>query len=155
MQALTPLVVAAGRPTDTLDGIDTSLLEAGQVADAVPASDASPVVHRLADLRVRGLLALLGDDERIRVFAERELRALREADAGPVGRGSLLPALRALLDHPASKTDAAASLHLSRAAFYDRLAKIERVLGRGLDDPEVRLSLHLALLADDLSRSRS
>lgn len=154
--ALTPLVVAAGRPTDTLDGIDTSLLEAGQVADAVPASDdASPVVHRLGDLHVRGLLALLGDDERIRVFAERELRALREADAGPVGRGSLLPALRALLDHPASKTDAAASLHLSRAAFYDRLAKIERVLGMGLDDPEVRLSLHLALLADDLSRSRS
>ncbi len=84
-----------------------------------------------------------------------DLWALREVDAGPVGRGSLLPALRALLDHPASKTDAAASLHLSRAAFYDRLAKIERVLGTGLDDPEVRLSLHLALLADDLSRSRS
>lgn len=156
VQGVTPLVVAAGRASPALDGIGTSLLEARQVADAVPttatAGAVGGAVHRLADLHVRGLLALLGDDDRIRVFVERELHRLREADAD---RGTLLVALRAFLDHPASKTDAAASLHLSRAAFYDRLAKIQSVLGVDLDDAEVRLSLHLALLADEVSRQRS
>ncbi|KRE96291.1 hypothetical protein ASG76_04490 [Nocardioides sp. Soil774] len=157
VQGVTPLLVAAGRASPTLDGIGTSLLEARQVADAVPATTvttgpAGAAVRRLADLHVRGLLALLGDDDRIRVFVERELHRLREADAD---RGTLLVALRAFLDHPASKTDAAASLHLSRAAFYDRLAKIQAVLGVDLDDAEVRLSLHLALLADEVSRQRS
>jgi purine catabolism regulator len=156
VQGVTPLVVAAGRPSPALDGIATSLLEARQVADAVPTprggAATGPVVHRLADLHVRGLLALLGDDDRVRVFVDRELRRLREADAG---RGTLVTALRAFLEYPASKTDAAASLHLSRAAFYDRLAKIQAVLGVDLDAPEVRLSLHLALLADEMSRQRS
>lgn len=155
VQAVTPLVVAAGRPGPALDGIGTSLLEARQVADAVPAGSVAAVVHRLADLHVRGLLALLGDDDRIGLFVDRELHRLREADAGAAGRGALLAALRAFLEHPSSKTDAAASLHLSRAAFYDRLAKIQAVLGVDLDDAEVRLSLHLALLADELSRHRS
>lgn len=155
VQGVTPLVVAAGRSSPALDGIGTSLLEARQVADAVPATSATAVVHRLADLHVRGLLALLGDDDRIRLFVERELHRLREADAGAGGRGTLVTALRAFLEHPASKTDAAASLHLSRAAFYDRLAKIQAVLGVDLDDAEVRLSLHLALLADEVSRHRT
>jgi purine catabolism regulator len=59
-----------------------------------------------------------------------------------------------LLSHPASKTEAAASLHLSRAAFYDRLARIEQVLGVDLDDPHIRVSLHVALVADEVARAR-
>jgi purine catabolism regulator len=39
---------------------------------------------------------------------------------------------------------------VSRAAFYDRLAKIERLLGVDLDDPDIRVSLHVAVLAHDL-----
>ena len=62
---------------------------------------------------------------------------------------------RALLLHPSSKTEAAASLHLSRAAFYDRLARIEAVLDADLDDPDVRVSLHVALVADELLGRRA
>ena len=64
---------------------------------------------------------------------------------------ALLEALRALVRHPASKSEAAASLHLSRPAFYARLAKIESLLGARLDDPDIRVSLHAALIADELA----
>ena len=33
----------------------------------------------------------------------------------------------------------------------DRIAKAERVLGVSLDDPDIRVSLHVALLADDVA----
>ena len=150
------VVVAAGRVATDTTGVERSLMEATQVADAVPegsAPDAPVAVHRLEDLHLRGLLALFGDDDRLRLFTERELAPLREHDTDPDSRTELVAALRALLTHPGSKTEAAASLHLSRAAFYDRLAKIESILGVDLEDPDVRVSLHVALVADDLSHA--
>src|SRR6185312_14138470 len=42
-------------------------------------------------------------------------------------------------------------LHLSRAAFYARVKKAERVIRADLDDPDIRLSLHLAILAMELA----
>ena len=109
-----------------------------------------PDVHRLADLHLRGLLALLGEDDRLRLFADRELAPLKGHDRAAGARTDLVAAVRALVMHPASKTEAAASLHLSRAAFYDRLARVEEILDADLDDPDVRVSLHVALLADEL-----
>ncbi|WP_307807838.1 PucR family transcriptional regulator [Nocardioides xinjiangensis] len=146
------VLVAAGRPVPRRAGVGLTLAEAGQVADAAPQSprDEGAGVHRLADLHLRGLLALLGEDERVRLFVERELGALQQHDRADRARTELVAALRALLLHPTSKTEAAASLHLSRAAFYDRLARIESVLGVDLDDPDVRVSLHVALVADEL-----
>ncbi|MCK9822714.1 PucR family transcriptional regulator ligand-binding domain-containing protein [Nocardioides cavernae] len=146
------VVLAAGRVVEERTGIARSLTEAGQVADAAPQTrrEHDPEVHRLADLHLRGLLALLGEDERVRLFVERELAPLKQHDRAHGSRTELLAALRALLLHPSSKTEAAASLHLSRAAFYDRLARIEAVLDADLDDPDVRVSLHVALVADEL-----
>ncbi|NPC42193.1 PucR family transcriptional regulator [Nocardioides sp. zg-1230] len=151
------VVVAAGRTVPDRTGVARTVAEAGQVADAVPQArrGKDPDVHRLADLHLRGLLALLGEDERVRLFVERELGPLQQHDRADGSRTELLAALRALLLHPASKTEAAASLHLSRAAFYDRLARIESVLGADLDDPDVRVSLHVALVADELLGGRA
>ncbi len=146
------VVVAAGRVVADRTGIARSVAEAGQVADAAPQRrrEQDPDVHRLADLHLRGLLALLGADDRLRLFADRELAPLKQHDGADGARTDLVAALRALVLHPASKTEAAASLHLSRAAFYDRLARIEKILDADLDDPDVRVSLHVALLADEL-----
>lgn len=151
------VVVAAGRTVPDRAGVARTVAEAGQVADAAPQSrrEQDPDVHRLDDLHLRGLLALLGEDERVRLFVERELGPLREHDRADGSRTELLAALRALVRHPSSKTEAAASLHLSRAAFYDRLARIEAVLGADLDDPVVRVSLHVALVADELLGGRA
>lgn len=142
-----PVVIAAGRPATGLTTADRTLREARQVADAVPAGS-ERVVHRLEDVHLRGLLTLLADDDRLQLFVDRELEPLRAHDAA---HGTdLLAAVRALVLHPAGKAQAAASLHLSRPAFYARLAKAEAVLGERLDDPDVRVSLHTALLAADL-----
>ncbi len=51
-----------------------------------------------------------------------------------------------------NKSAAADAAHLSRPSFYDRLARVERVLGVDLDQVESCLSLHVALLALDAVR---
>ncbi len=140
-----PVTVCAGSPVGSLLAADRSLREAGHVLEALggrPGSTAAPGrVHRLEDVHLRGLLALLADDERLRDFTARELGPLLEAD------GALLETLRVLLRHGGAKSAAAAELNLSRPALYDRLHRIERLLGAALDDAEVRTSLHVALLA--------
>ena len=61
------------------------------VADALPSGSqatADAPARRLQDLHLRGLLALLGDDERIRLFVERELAPLRSPDGQAGARTS-------------------------------------------------------------------
>lgn len=143
------VVVSAGRAADRPGEIDRTLREAHHVAASVRAGGQDRRVHRLEDVHLRGLLTLLGDDERVRLFVRRELGALLAYDAE---HGTdLVGALRAMLRHPGSKSAAAASLHLSRPAFYDRLARAERVAGGSLDDPDIRVSLHVALIAAELA----
>ena len=89
-------------------------------------------VHRLDDVGLRGLLAMLADDERVQLYIDRQLSGLREHDER--WSSGLEAALAALLAHPTSKTEAAASLHMSRPAFYDRIAKIEKLLEVDLED---------------------
>jgi len=142
------LVICAGRSVTRSSEIDRTLREAHHVARSVRGPGEAGRIHRLEDVHLRGLLTLLGDDDRVSMFVDRELASLKRQDE-LTGAG-LLDALRALVEHPSSKSDAAASLHVSRPVFYDRLAKIERVLGVDLDDPDVRVSLHVALVADEV-----
>lgn len=143
------VTVSAGRPVGRPGEIDRTLREARQVLDSVRETEPpSARVHRLDDVGLRGLLALLATDERVQLYVQRQLTPLREHDERE-GLG-LEAALRALVSHPGSKSEAAASLHLSRPVFYDRLARLERALGVDLDDPDTRVSLHVALLADEM-----
>ena len=139
-------VVAAGSPVGGLTSADRTLLEASQVLAALPPGEPVPGVRRLDDVHLRGLLTLLADDPRLTAFADRELAALRD-------QPELLRTLRAVVEHAGRKSAAASSLNVSRQVLYDRIAKIERLLGASLDDAELRTSLHVALLADDVRRS--
>ncbi len=141
------VVIGAGRPTRRAGAVDETLRESLHVVASVTDAGAGPLVHRLEDTHLRGLLTLLHDDERVAMFATRELAPLLDRRAPDAEQ--LLATLRALLDHPGSKADAAAALHLSRPAFYGRLAKLQRALGRDPQDPETRTSLHVALLVHD------
>nr|WP_277987186.1 helix-turn-helix domain-containing protein [Microbacterium esteraromaticum] len=60
--------------------------------------------------------------------------------------GDLLRVLRAVVAHPGSRTAAAASSHLSRSVFYQRLTLISDLLDADLDDGETLAALHLAVL---------
>jgi purine catabolism regulator len=146
-----PVVVGASRPGTRVVDLGRNLREARQVVDSVRTANLDPGrVHRLDDVGLRGLLALLVDDERVQLYISRQLGTLREHDRD-LG-GVLEAALGALLNHPTSKTEAAAALHISRPAFYDRIAKVERLLGVDLEDADARVSLHVALLADEIAR---
>jgi purine catabolism regulator len=141
-------VIGVGSPASSMREVRRSLLEARQVADATaetPGSQDGRLFYRLADLRLRGLLSLLGGDARLATFVDRELGPLREYDAA---HGSdLISVLDAYLAAGGNKAEAAARAHLARPTLYERLRHIERILGVSLDSAESRTSLHVALLS--------
>ncbi len=144
-------VIGVGSAASGMTEARRSLLEARQVADAAaqaaeaPAGAGGRPYHRLADLRLRGLLYLLADDSRLATFVDRELAPLAAYDAA---HGSdLTGVLEAYLAAGGNKAAAAARAHLARPTLYERLRHIERILGVSLDAAESRASLHVAMLA--------
>ncbi|HEU5429883.1 MAG TPA: PucR family transcriptional regulator ligand-binding domain-containing protein [Actinocrinis sp.] len=144
--------IAVGTSVGAVRDARRSLLEAVQVADAAIRQAGGPPYHRLVDVRLRGLLHLLRDDARLQTYVERELGPLLAYDTE---RGTNLVAMLGIyLDQGRNKSAAADAAHLSRPSFYERLHRIERVLGVDLDSVESCLSLHVALLALDAVRDR-
>ncbi len=151
------LVIGVGAAAGSIRDVRRSFLEASQVADVAAerldgwgpdgGSDRPPF-YRLADLRLRGLLHLLRDDPRVQTFVERELGPLLAAEPDT----SLLDVLAAYLAAGGNKAAAATNAHLARPTFYERLRRIERILGTDLASAESRTSLHVALLALEAAR---
>jgi purine catabolism regulator len=144
-----PVVVAVGSNVAAVVDARRSLIEAAQVAQAALRSPDGRAFHRLDDVRLRGLLHLLAEDDRVAAFADRELGPLIARDASHGSR--LVETLRHYCEHGGNKSAAAAAAHISRTAYYQQLSRIEQVLGVPLDDPESVLSLHVALLALEVS----
>ncbi|WP_344315646.1 helix-turn-helix domain-containing protein, partial [Streptomyces rhizosphaericus] len=90
------------------------------------------------------VLPLLADDA-VRAFADGMLRALHEHDA--TGRGDLVASVRAWLSRHGQWDAAAADLGVHRHTLRYRMRRVEEILGRSLDDPDVRMELWLALKA--------
>ncbi|MFD0317573.1 PucR family transcriptional regulator [Streptomyces flavalbus] len=95
-------------------------------------------------LAAGSVLPLLADDA-VRAFADGLLRALHEHDA--TGRGDLVASLRAWLSRHGQWDAAAADLGVHRHTLRYRMRRVEEILGRSLDDPDVRMELWLALKA--------
>ncbi|MEV7470009.1 PucR family transcriptional regulator [Streptomyces kronopolitis] len=96
------------------------------------------------DVAAGSVLPLLADDA-VRAFADGLLRALREHDA--TGRGDLVASLRAWLARHGQWDAAAADLGVHRHTLRYRMRRVEEILGRSLDDADVRMELWLALKA--------
>jgi len=149
-------VIGAGSVVDSVPDVPRSFLEAEQVAEIarLAARDGSDPFgggrpyYRLPDLRLRGLLHLLRDDPRVQAFAERELGPLLRHDHA--SGGQLIAALAAYLEAGGNKAEAAKRAHLARPTLYERLRRIEEVLGVSLDSAQSRTSLHVAVLAQDV-----
>ncbi|WP_394429830.1 PucR family transcriptional regulator [Streptomyces sp. SGAir0957] len=94
------------------------------------------------DVVAGSVLPLLADDA-VRAFADGLLRALRDHDA--TGRGDLVASLRAWLSRHGQWDAAAADLGVHRHTLRYRMRRVEEILGRSLDDPDVRMELWLAL----------
>ncbi|WP_329040983.1 PucR family transcriptional regulator [Streptomyces sp. NBC_00178] len=96
------------------------------------------------ELAAGSVLPLLADDA-VRAFADGMLRPLQEHDAK--GRGDLVASLRAWLSRHGQWDAAAADLGVHRHTLRYRMRRVEEILGRSLDDPDVRMELWLALKA--------
>lgn len=108
------------------------------------------------DARVRSLADLLysmRSSPELLAFARDQLGSLfDERDR----RGhELLRTLEAYLASSGRKADTARALHMTRQSLYMRLERLERLLGVDLDDPDVLLSLHLAVRALRLTEALS
>jgi PucR family transcriptional regulator, purine catabolism regulatory protein len=146
-------VIGVGTPAASIADVRRSLTEAWQVADAAaeaPRAIDGRLFYRLADLRLRGLLYLLGGDPRLATFVDRELGPLLGYDAAH--GTNLTGVLAAYLAAGGNKAEAATRAHLARPTLYERLRHIERILGISLASAESRSSLHVALLARDSVR---
>ncbi|MET0234268.1 MAG: PucR family transcriptional regulator ligand-binding domain-containing protein [Kibdelosporangium sp.] len=152
-QRALPVVLAVGTTVDRVIGARRSMVEAAHVADAALRSTSDRLYHRLDDVRLRGLLHLLANDERVAAFTDRELGPLLTRDANQGSR--LVDTLRHYCEHGGNKSAAAAAAHMSRTAYYQQLSRIEQVLGVSLADPESMLSLYVALLTLDVQAHHS
>jgi purine catabolism regulator len=148
-------VTAAGAagPVTAFAGLASAVAEAAFVVDVVAASTAAPATQdrsslhtwRAADLGAQGLLWQLRTDPRLLSYVDAQLgQVLRLDDRA---RRQALETLSAYLEAGSVMTAFAARLSLSRPAAYARLARLRELLGRDLEQPRTRLSLHLALLA--------
>ncbi len=139
------LVIGTGSTVVGVERAHHTLREAMQVADAAVGMPAHRTYFRPPDLRLRGLVHSLRADPAVAEYVDRELAPLVAHDAAHGTR--LYDFLAAYCRAGGNKTAAAAELFISRAALYDRIAKVEQVLGVDLADPEVVVGLHFAVLA--------
>ncbi|WP_129842738.1 PucR family transcriptional regulator [Streptomyces sp. RFCAC02] len=104
-----------------------------------------PLVEH-TDVAAGSILPLLADDA-VRAFADGMLGALRRHDER--GRGDLVASLRAWLSRHGQWDAAAADLGVHRHTLRYRMRRVEEILDRSLDDPDVRMELWLALKATE------
>jgi purine catabolism regulator len=147
-----PLTVGFSRPSPR-PVFGRLLKEAMEAADFGVASTGRWPVHHFGELGVHHLLARLAEGPELSSFVESELSPLLDYDA--TAKVPLLPTLAAYLEHGARKAVTARALHLERRTLYFRIARIEKLLGRSLDDREVQLRCHLAIRGLELLKLRS
>ncbi|MFJ5550439.1 PucR family transcriptional regulator [Streptomyces sp. NPDC093225] len=135
------LVVGLSAPAGT-GAAATAYKQADQAMAVARRRGRALVEHE--DLADGSVLPLLADDA-VRAFAEGTLRALRDHDA--TGRGDLVASLQAWLSRHGQWDAAAADLGVHRHTLRYRMRRVEEILGRSLDDPDVRMELWLALKA--------
>lgn len=147
--ASAPPVLGVGRASRTLLGAAARVRTTVHIAEAARALPASDLPwFRSTDVRLRGLVAQLQDDERVLGFTESELAPLLayEAENG----GGMLDLLRKYVELRGNKAALAQATHISRQALYARLKKLEQILAIDLDDSDSVLSLGVALMVHDI-----
>ncbi|UYN84008.1 MAG: PucR family transcriptional regulator ligand-binding domain-containing protein [Microcella sp.] len=137
--------VTAGGAVADWGGVATSLREAVDGATIAPLLGATGALLA-EDTALLRLLRTVDDAGSLDDFITRQLGPVLEADAR---RGSeLLRTLAELFRAGGSRSAAARALAIRRQTLYNRLERVERLLGAGaLSDPTRAVTVHVAILA--------
>ncbi len=99
-------------------------------------------IHYFARLGIYRLLFHLYEHEELSDFYQETLAPLLESDSHS---SALLETLECFFNCNGNLSETARTMHLHRNSLLYRLGRIEELLGRSLEDAELRLSLQIAL----------
>lgn len=132
-----------GRITKDLPGIPQSFREAQQALEIGRRLYGENKLHLFTRLGVYRLLFHLDGQNELTEFYQETLGPL--LPAANRGDTTLIETLEGFFHCNGNLSETARSMHLHRNSLLYRLGRIEEILGRSLEDSELRLSLQIAL----------
>ncbi|MDA8216675.1 MAG: helix-turn-helix domain-containing protein [Dehalococcoidales bacterium] len=138
-----PVCVGLGRLYGGLEGLRTAHQEAEQALLLGMLVFGGGRTVYFGELGLYRLLFNIKAREELQAFHDEMLGRVIDYDRR--NNAELLSTLAAYFAARNSPTEAAERMHLHRNTFLYRLHRIREITGLDLDDPETRLSLHLAL----------
>ena len=141
--ALPVFTAGIGRLAKDLQQIPQSYREAQQALEIGRRLFGDGNLHSFARLGIYRLLFHLYGHEELSDFYEETLGPLLESDSR--SNSALIETLEGFFHCNGNLSETARTMHLHRNSLLYRLGRIEELLGRSLEDPELRLSLQIAL----------
>jgi len=132
-----------GRVAKDVQQISKSYREAQQALEIGRRLFGEGNIHYFARLGIYRLLFHLYGHEELSDFYQETLGPLSEADSR--SNSALIETLECFFHCNGNLSETARTMHLHRNSLLYRLGRIEELLGRSLEDPELRLSLQIAL----------
>lgn len=132
-----------GRIAWDISGIPQSFQQAQQALEIGSRLFGEGKLHSFAQLGIYRLLFHLYGHQELIQFYEETLGPLLDADTR--NNNALIETLENYFRYNGNLSETARAMHFHRNSLLYRLGRIEELLGRSLEDPELRLSLQMAL----------
>lgn len=146
------LLLAVGASRDVQADDLQRAFEQASVAVEFGRGSGQQDLYQFGNLGTYPLLLRLAEGPELATFVESEIGTLLQHDAQHGAK--LMPTLRSYLTNAGRKSDTINALRIQRRTLYARLVRIERELGRSLDDQDTRTRITLALQGLDILRER-
>ncbi len=132
-----------GRIATHVQGIPQSFREAQRAVEIGRRLFGEGKIHSFARLGIYRLLFYLDGQSELTAFYQETLGPLLEYDARH--DGTYIKTLESYFHYNGNLSQTARTMHFHRNSLIYRLERIEEILGRSLEDAELRLSLQIAL----------
>ncbi len=132
-----------GRTAAQVQGIPQSFREAQRAVEIGRRLFGEGKIHSFARLGIYRLLFYLDGQSELTTFYQEMLGPLLDYDARH--DGTYIKTLECYFQYNGNLSQTARTMHFHRNSLIYRLERIEEILGRSLEDAELRLSLQIAL----------